>query len=655
MTDVAWSNNTSFPPSGLLEIGDSLVGLRSGLNVKFSSPTLQSTYNSSTLSVIDISASGLTLTGGNFETIGSDGSSVLSDGSDITIINPNDMGALGSVSVIQFQGKTPFTVSTVAKTSIGFNYEAVSGQQSGFYLLSAIDNGALNTFFSFYGKDASNPNRLLIGGNDSSYSNVDFLGVNVGYFGDENYSAIVQFDSTSKGFLPPRMTNSQMNSVDVSTTPTALLLYTTDTTKGIRYWDSAWNIVLSNANVIGDVTFNSSASATISSNVVTYSKIQTVAANSLMGNPTGSLANSQGITLGSALTFSSSSLQVAANGITPSMVSSGTYNINATTAISAGIATDAIAVNFTNISTNGTYFIPFVASQSTGYQSSNINTNLNFNPSTVTLSATTFNGALSGTATNASNLSMTATTMNSSFYVAIVQNTASNQPGFTSSTFSFNPSTGILNVTGIAVNGIASTLSLVATDSSKNLTSSVSALSPTFAGLTITTNNPQIGNLHAIGFNTANLGTFVGQVGPVATSGKTDMGIFATGSANWLRLGTNNALVAFFVKNQIASTDAWDAAIDASGNFKLANVGTTIYIKEGTNSCKGTSTLSGTSTTISTTAVATGDAIFITVFTVGGTQGLLSYTINNGASFVVTSSTGILDTSIIKWWIVKAA
>lgn len=52
--------------------------------------------------------------------------------------------------------------------------------------------------------------------------------------------------------------------------------------------------------------------ATISGHAVTYSKFQQVAASSLVGNPTGSLADAQGITLGSTLAFSGSALQTAA-------------------------------------------------------------------------------------------------------------------------------------------------------------------------------------------------------------------------------------------------------------------------------------------------------------------------------------------------------
>ncbi|MDR5729864.1 MAG: hypothetical protein RB191_20830, partial [Terriglobia bacterium] len=56
----------------------------------------------------------------------------------------------------------------------------------------------------------------------------------------------------------------------------------------------------------------SGSTLNISNNGVAYAQFQQVAASSLVGNPTGSLANAQGITLGATLAFSSSVLETAA-------------------------------------------------------------------------------------------------------------------------------------------------------------------------------------------------------------------------------------------------------------------------------------------------------------------------------------------------------
>lgn len=57
-------------------------------------------------------------------------------------------------------------------------------------------------------------------------------------------------------------------------------------------------------------TSGSVGTANIVNNAVTYAKFQQVAADSLVGNPTGSLANAQGITLGNGLSFTGTTLQV---------------------------------------------------------------------------------------------------------------------------------------------------------------------------------------------------------------------------------------------------------------------------------------------------------------------------------------------------------
>jgi hypothetical protein len=63
----------------------------------------------------------------------------------------------------------------------------------------------------------------------------------------------------------------------------------------------------------GDVTTSAGALATtIAANAVTYAKFQQVAASSLVGNPTGSLANAQGITLAADHAFSGTTLQLGA-------------------------------------------------------------------------------------------------------------------------------------------------------------------------------------------------------------------------------------------------------------------------------------------------------------------------------------------------------
>ncbi len=60
------------------------------------------------------------------------------------------------------------------------------------------------------------------------------------------------------------------------------------------------------------VAVSAAGVVSINTNGITYALFQQVAASSLVGNPTGSLANAQGVTLGSTLAFSGSALQTAA-------------------------------------------------------------------------------------------------------------------------------------------------------------------------------------------------------------------------------------------------------------------------------------------------------------------------------------------------------
>jgi Repeat of unknown function (DUF5907) len=62
------------------------------------------------------------------------------------------------------------------------------------------------------------------------------------------------------------------------------------------------------AAMSGDATITNAGLLTVGANAITYAKFQQVAATSLVGNPTGSLANMGGITLGSTLNFSGTTL-----------------------------------------------------------------------------------------------------------------------------------------------------------------------------------------------------------------------------------------------------------------------------------------------------------------------------------------------------------
>ncbi len=157
----------------------------------------------------------------------------------------------------------------------------------------------------------------------------------------------------------------------------------------------------------------------------------------------------QAADLGTGLTFNPST-----NTLTTTTFS-GALSGNATTATTA---TNATNVATTAVSNNATYYPLFVASSSNGNQAADLGTGLTFNPSTNTLTTTTFSGALSGnattatTATNATNIAVTDdTTTNATMYPLWVTTTTGNLPAKLSSTkITFNPSTGLLTTTSYA-------------------------------------------------------------------------------------------------------------------------------------------------------------------------------------------------------------
>ena len=119
----------------------------------------------------------------------------------------------------------------------------------------------------------------------------------------------------------------------------------------------------------------------------------------------------------------------------PNLVGVMTYNPSANTitantfnGVLSGTATNATNVAVTSDNTSGTYYIPFSKSSGTGnkalYQDDTTGP-LSYNPSTSTLTATTFSGALSGTAniTNAvNNVSVVATTLTLDFGTTTFKN-----------------------------------------------------------------------------------------------------------------------------------------------------------------------------------------------------------------------------------------
>jgi hypothetical protein len=120
--------------------------------------------------------------------------------------------------------------------------------------------------------------------------------------------------------------------------PEVQTLATLKTDLGLTGTNSGDQTITLTSDVTGSGT--GSFATTIAANVVTYAKFQQVAANSLVGNPTGSLANAQGITLAGGLAFSGTTL-TAAGALTPTSVASTGAVTSSSASAGIGYATGA--------------------------------------------------------------------------------------------------------------------------------------------------------------------------------------------------------------------------------------------------------------------------------------------------------------------------
>ena len=139
-----------------------------------------------------------------------------------------------------------------------------------------------------------------------------------------------------------------------------------------------------------------------------------------------------------------------------------TYNPNTSTltaSIFSGTATTSNSILLTSDDTAGTYYLPFsktTASASASLFIDDTTTPLTYNPSTSTLTATTFVGALTGnatsatTSTNATNLVLTSDNTSGTYYIPFSKSVAGTNPLFidtTTTPLTYNPSTSTLTAT----------------------------------------------------------------------------------------------------------------------------------------------------------------------------------------------------------------
>lgn len=141
-------------------------------------------------------------------------------------------------ATISFNQNTPTTAGVVFTPNI---------QNSTDYIYVSSTNNSQWTYngsmYVTYTPPASTPWMLSGGTTDAGSNKSDAIyrtgSVGIGSTTTPNTSAQLDVNSTNKGFLPPRMTQSQRN--NIATPATGLLIYQTDNTPGFYYYNgSAW-------------------------------------------------------------------------------------------------------------------------------------------------------------------------------------------------------------------------------------------------------------------------------------------------------------------------------------------------------------------------------------------------------------------------------
>ena len=192
------------------------------------------------------------------------------------------------------------------------------------------------------------------------------------------------------------------------------------------------------------------------------------------GDLSGTYPNPTVATMGSSTAANVHSAELAANAATNANTAStivkrdasGNFTAGTVTAAltgNAGSATYAAAVTLANDTASGTDYLTF-SNTATGNLALKTNTGVTVNPSTATITATTFSGALSGnastagTATNATNSAITNAATAATMYPTWVTANTGNLPlNVTSGALSFVPSTGVLSATGFSGSGASLT------------------------------------------------------------------------------------------------------------------------------------------------------------------------------------------------------
>lgn len=413
------------------------------------------------------------------------------------------------------------------------------------------------------------------------------------------------------------------SSATVASTVSLTATSITNATHYITFVDTATG----NENIRSDVdlTYNPSTN-TLSAGIFSGS------GSGLTGIPNSSLNNSS-VTIGTnTISLGGSTLTLAGLTSVTATTFNGALSGNATTASTAAVAT-TVTVTQTE-STNSTFY-PLFADAVTGNDDVRADTGISYNPSTNTLTTTTFAGSLSGNATTASTaavattVTLTATnTTNAVHYVTFVDAATGNEDMRTDLGLTYNPSTGELSAVSFigAFSGNATTASTAAVATTVTLTATDSPASgtyyPTFV-LNATGNEgvrTDVGITYNPNTNALTTTTFVGSLngnantattaGTVTTAAQPT--ITSVGTLTGLTVGGTTSLQQILEKATIIGT-----AIPNNAFIDILTGSVVFYtVAADTN---WSLNFRGNSTTLLNTVMATGQSLTVAVMVTNST------------------------------------
>jgi hypothetical protein len=233
---IGWGGNTSAAAANPLIYSDSNY---LAINSKAGSRLYFNFDNTNASSLVDFFAGKVTISkdgviGGSSYSFSENLNLSKNHNSSTKLIITNTTSGTNSVPVLQFTSDTSSGNFSFGKNSTTTTSYKIISSKNG-YLFNDSTGGDI----AILNDVTSGKIKFAAGGSSTSQVEISSGGTLSIGTSSPNASAITQIDSTSKGFLPPRMTTTQKNAIG---TPAAgLIVYDTDTNKLCCYNGTTWN------------------------------------------------------------------------------------------------------------------------------------------------------------------------------------------------------------------------------------------------------------------------------------------------------------------------------------------------------------------------------------------------------------------------------